>query len=88
MFVAGLLAHLIASYSVAVAVVALRTLVAGPPPVAVFVAIALSPLLVPIGFILPTVLTGTVFPGTAGAIVAYVALFVLGYRRLRTPRGT
>jgi hypothetical protein len=77
-FVAGLLAHLVASYAVAVAVVALRTLVAGPPPVAVLAVVAAAPVWVPIGFILPMVLAGTVLLHPSCAIVAYLALHVLG----------
>ena len=87
-FVAGLLAHVTASYVIAVAVVVLRSFVAGPPPVAVFLAIALAPLLVPIGFIVPMILAEAVILTPVGAICAYVALSALMYRRLRNQRGT
>jgi hypothetical protein len=85
-FVAGLLAHLIASYAVAVAAVAVRSVVAGPPPVAVVAVVAAAPLWVPLGFIVLIALARTLLLIPAGAVLAYVGLLVLGYRRLRRPR--
>jgi hypothetical protein len=86
-FVAGLLAHLIASYVVAIAVVALRSFVAGPPPLAIFVVLALAPIWVPLGFIVPVLFGGAILT-RAAALCVYGGLFALGYRRLRKPRGT
>jgi hypothetical protein len=57
-FVAGLLAHVIASYAVSVVRVALWAILAWPPPTVAFAVAAAAPLWVPIGFILPMSLPG------------------------------
>ena len=87
-FVAGLVAHVIASYAVSVVRLALWAILAWPPPTIAFAVAAAAPLWVPIGFVLPMALAGRPLLPLIGVICVYAALLMFLYRRLRKPRGT